>query len=306
MMTSSTRQPIAVNGSTRRGHILWYVIAVFAWTWGLLGIAWLSGASATELPTSWLRLLAGLGPIVATATLLRWGGSHTREQRVRFWRRVSNVHSVRPHWWIVTALAAAGPAIVVWCAVTSRGFDLSGAPAVAGIVAFAVAAALAEEPGWRGYALDRVRRHRPTAAVVIAAMWMAWHLPLYAIDGTFQHDELGFGTALFCIFTTALVPQTILMIWILDHTRPSILPAIAFHAFTNISGELFSLTTGQQAARLAIWVALAVPIVTGWLRHPPSSHTRTMRPPRQTTGPIADPSSTWSPISPATRKDTHE
>jgi membrane protease YdiL (CAAX protease family) len=261
-----------VDSSMRRRQVVWLFAVAFAWTWGFLGIARLSGSSATESPTNWLRLLAGLGPIVATGLLLR--KTDTREERVRFWRRIIDIRSVKPRWWVIAAGAAAGPAVIVWSVGAHRAFDPSGAAAVVGIVGFAAAASFAEEPAWRGYALDRLRSHRPTAALVIATAWAAWHLPLYAIEGTFQHDEVGLGTALFWIFMTALLPQTILMIWVLDHTRPSILPAIVLHALTNISGEVFTLTTGQQAARLTVWALLAAPIVLGWLRgdSPARSH----------------------------------
>jgi membrane protease YdiL (CAAX protease family) len=79
-------------------------------------------------------------------------------------------------------------------------------------VAFALAASFAEEPGWRGYALDRLGRRPWRAAVVISSVWAIWHLPLYAISGTFQHDDVGFATALFWIIRASFLPQTILMV----------------------------------------------------------------------------------------------
>ncbi|MBN2112830.1 MAG: CPBP family intramembrane metalloprotease [Acidimicrobiia bacterium] len=188
----------------------------------------------------------------------------------RFWGRVIDVRSVPGKWWVITAVGAGGPAVVVWAVAGAREFEPSGITAVLGIAAFALAASFAEEPGWRGYALDKLRQRRLLASVVIAAAWAGWHLPLYAIEGTFQHDEVGFATTLFCIFMAALLPQTILMVWVLDHTRPSILPAVVFHALTNISGELLTLTTTQQAVRLAVWAVLAAPVVVRWLRKAPS------------------------------------
>jgi hypothetical protein len=112
---------------------------------------------------------------------------------------------------------------------------------------------------------------------VIAAAWAGWHLPLYAIEGTFQHDEVGFATGLFWIFMSALLPQTILMVWILEHTRPSILPAVVFHALTNISGEVLAFSTTQQAVRLAVWAVLATPVVVGWLRQAPGNESARVR-----------------------------
>lgn len=229
----------------------------------MLGLALLSGASATEPPTSWLRLVSGLGPIVAAAVLLRrWA---PKGERRRFWYRVIDVRHVSLAWWTTVVAAAAGPGVVVWTLTGDRAFDVTGVGGIGGVVAFALAASFAEEPGWRGYALDRLRLRPLLAILVITVGWAVWHSPLYAVEGTFQHD-VGFGTTFFWILQVGFLPQTVLMIWILEHTRPSILPAVVFHALVNISGELFSYTTDQQALRLTLWGVVAGAVALLWLR----------------------------------------
>jgi uncharacterized protein len=256
--------------SERSRQVAWYFALAIGWTWAVLGVALLSGASATEPPTSWLRLVAGVGPILAAAVLLkRWSPA---EERHRFWRRVVDFRHVNLGWWTIVVVAAAGPGVVAWALTGDRAFDVTGVGAIGGVVAFALAAAFVEEPGWRGYALDRLRRWPLRAAAVITVGWAVWHFPLYAIQGTFQHD-VGFGTTFFWILQVSFLPQTMLMIWILEHTRPSILPAVAFHALVNISGELLAYTTGQQTLRLALWSVAAGAVAIHWLRRdtsPPS------------------------------------
>ena len=257
-------------------HVAWYFALAIGWTWTTLGIALLSGGSATEPPTNWLRLVAGTGPILAAAVLLRRRA--TSEERRRFWHRVIDRRHVSLRWWVVTVLAAAGPGVVVWALTGDRGFGATGAGAIGGAVAFALVAGFAEEPGWRGYALDGLW-HRPLlAALAIWVGWAIWHLPLYAIEGTFQYD-VGFGTTFFWIIQLALLPQTVLMMWILQHTRPSILPAVVFHALVNISGELLEYTTGQQSLRLIVWSVAAGAVAIHWLRRSPSAErTATLSP----------------------------
>jgi len=249
----------------------WFFAAALSWTWIALAIALISGASATEPPTSWLRLAAGVGPLVATAVLLH----HDRRLHGErdFWRRLINLEPIGVNWWAIITVASAGPGVAVWLLGGQHDFGTTGAGASFGIVAFALAAAFAEEPGWRGYALDRLRDRPLRAAVLIASVWAIWHLPLYAIDGTFQHDDVGFATAFFWIIQASFLPQTVLMIWILDHTRSSILPAIAFHALVNISGEILDYSTRQQATRLVIWVALALAAATRLHRSEPHRST---------------------------------
>jgi hypothetical protein len=256
----------AKNGSR---HVAWYSALALTWSWAALGFAWLSGASATEPPTSWLRLIAGIGPVLATAILLRSSASHA--WRRSFWRRVIDFRAVGPRWWAVIVATAAGPGVIVCVAAGQREFDVSGVGAVAGVIAFAAAASFAEEPGWRGYALDGLGDRRWRAVAVISIVWAIWHLPLYAIDGTFQHDDVGFGTTFFWIIQTGFLPQTMLMIWILGQTRPSILPAVVFHALVNVSGEIFEYTTAQQAARLGVWFVLAGGAVLAWATSTPAA-----------------------------------
>ena len=243
-------------------QVVWYFALAIGWTGATLGVALLSGRSATEPPTSWLRLVAGAGPILATAALLQRRAPV--EERRRFWRRVIDYRHVSLRWWAVIALGAAGPGVVVWALTGDRAFGVTSVGAIVGVVVFAIAASFAEEPGWRGYALDGLW-HRPLhAAIVISVGWAIWHLPLYAIEGTFQHD-VGFGTTFFWIIQLALLPQTVLMIWILEHTQPSILPAVVFHALVNISGELLEYTTDQQADRLIVWSVAAGAVSIHWL-----------------------------------------
>lgn len=266
-----TMAPQAGSMEPTPRQVAWFFALALSWTWGALGLGWLSGASATEPPTSWLRLLAGIGPLAAAVLVLH--RTATAASRRTFWRRVITVRPVRTRWWVVTAVVAAGPGVLVWAVADGRDFDVSGPGPALGVVAFAAAASLAEEPGWRGYALDGLRARTWLAVVSISAVWAIWHFPLYAIDGTFQHDDVGFGTTFFWLIQGGLVPQTILMIWILDHTSPSILPAVGFHALVNISGEVFEYSDTQQALRLGLWILAAGVVVIAWWRgdHEPSS-----------------------------------
>lgn len=258
--SSDRSSVIGAEPSLRR--VAGYFLAALGWTWAALGLALASGASANEPPTSWLRLLAGVGPVVAATAMLHCGAS-PGVQRM-FWRRVVDIRPLGARWWVIVVVAASGPGVVAWAVMGDRDIDVSGSGSVLAVLAFAAAAAFAEEPGWRGYALDGMRSRPGWAAVVLSAVWAVWHLPLYAIGGTFQHDLVGFGTAFFWIIQAAFLPQTVLMIWILERTRPSILPAVVFHALVNVSGELLAYSTTQQALRLGIWVLLAAVAVARW------------------------------------------
>jgi uncharacterized protein len=57
------------------------------------------------------------------------------------------------------------------------------------VLGFALAAGLVEEPGWRGAASDAWQsKAGPMAAAVGNGLLLGlWHLPLYFVEGSYQH-----------------------------------------------------------------------------------------------------------------------
>ena len=92
---------------------------------------------------------------------------------------------------------------------------------------------LIEEPGWRGFALPRLQeRYGPlTGSLILGFFWGLWHLPLFTIPG---YD--GAGTSFLSImlpwaeFTVALMALSIIMTWVFNHTKGSILIAMITHS----------------------------------------------------------------------------
>jgi membrane protease YdiL (CAAX protease family) len=86
---------------------------------------------------------------------------------------------------------------------------------------------LAEEPGWRGFALPRLQQQRGPllGSVILGILWGGWHLPLYLTDW-----GSGAGWLEICEFILGTVSITILFSWVFNHTRGSLLIAILMHA----------------------------------------------------------------------------
>lgn len=247
-----------------------FFVVVFVWSWGWWLAAGLTGVSVTQPPATLLFLVGGLGPVLAAVALVsRYYPAGARRE---FWRRIWDPRRVGWRRWLITIAAGAGPTVVGWLA-TSGGdlrIDVSTTAAsevgVAAWLVFAVGAALVEEPGWRGYALDALLQGRgPVAAgSLLGVAWAVWHLPQFFIEGTYQQAELGFGTGLFWMFVGAIVAQTFLYVWIVTITGGSILTAIVFHAATNLAGELLGPSPAGQLVALAIWTAAAATVVVHW------------------------------------------
>ena len=190
-------------------------------------------------------MLGGLGPLLGAAWVVRRGG---RGYGRAFLRRVWDLRGIPTAWWLALVAVATGPAVVgaAVAAVTGTAATVPSyrAGAVAGVVAFALAAGLAEEPGWRGAASDAWQtRTRPVwAALGIGALWALWHLPLYFVEGSYQHG-LGFGSVRFWLTNLVLVQLSVLYLWLANGSNGSILIAVLGHAGVNIAGELLPRST---------------------------------------------------------------
>ena len=86
---------------------------------------------------------------------------------------------------------------------------------------------LSEEIGWRGYALPRLQKrwNALTSSVIIGVIWGLWHLPLFMMVGTSQH-ELGVP---FIGFLVGFMANSILYTWLYNNTKQSIWSAILLH-----------------------------------------------------------------------------
>jgi len=247
-----------------------YVAIAFTWTWSL----WWTAALVPGLPapaTSLLFLTGGLGPLVGAAWVARSGGSAYRR---RLLRRIWDPRGIATVWWAALVAMAAGPAVLGWIVA-----GIVGVPAtvpsyrvgsIAGVLAFALAAGLVEEPGWRGAASDawQARTTPVVAAIGIGLLWALWHLPLYFVEGSYQQG-LGFGSPRFWLTNLVLVQLAVLYLWLANGAGDSILLAILAHAGFNATGELVPRsTTGDLVAFVVVTAAtvLVIAATRGRLR----------------------------------------
>ena len=86
---------------------------------------------------------------------------------------------------------------------------------------------LSEEIGWRGYALGRLQTqwNELTSSLIVGLVWALWHLPLFMMMGTSQH-ELGIP---FIAFLVGFMANSILYTWLYNNTKQSIWSAILLH-----------------------------------------------------------------------------
>ncbi|MHC1739785.1 MAG: CPBP family glutamic-type intramembrane protease [Anaerolineaceae bacterium] len=126
---------------------------------------------------------------------------------------------------------------------------------------------LSEEIGWRGYALGRLqtRWNALISSLIIGLIWALWHLPLFLMVGTTQH-ELGIP---FIGFLVNFMANSVFYTWLYNNTKHSLWSAILLHwLFTY---DTLVVSSGVTRSPLYNWlewfpyvlIALLVVIIWG-------------------------------------------
>lgn len=84
---------------------------------------------------------------------------------------------------------------------------------------------LSEEPGWRGFALPRLQARfgALTSSIILGLIWAFWHLPLYLVQ-----ERLAIY-----IFVPLVLVISILMTWVYNNSRGSLILTIIMHFSFN-------------------------------------------------------------------------
>ena len=135
---------------------------------------------------------------------------------------------------------------------------------------------LAEEPGWRGFALPLLlarfgasRYAALKASLARGVIWTFWHLPDFLTSA--QHGGPTAGLTPFFvnlpIFFLMVMAITIVFTWVFNHTHASIFMALLLHASINTLGNnlvpLFPVpaVAGSELPELIGWGTLALLIL---------------------------------------------
>jgi membrane protease YdiL (CAAX protease family) len=203
-------------------------------------------------PNGLLIVPALLGPSVATwtATALIGGrdGFHRLLHRYVQWRV--------PARWYVFVLIGVPLAYFLGAVILARGLPANRAPPVrlvrfyvsSFVITFLFGGPLFEEPGWRGFALPRLQeRHGPLAgSLILGLLWGGWHLPLYLVpDWAAQNG--GTSAAGIAVFLACTVAFTVIMTYVFNCTRGSLLLAMLLHTSINTFQPVVNMFYPDQA-----------------------------------------------------------
>lgn len=93
---------------------------------------------------------------------------------------------------------------------------------------------LAEELGWRGFALPRLQAkyNALVSSLILGVIWCCWHIPLFFVTGATQMS-IPFPFYLVLVLTIALY-----LTWLYNNTRGSLIVTILGHFAFNLTGFL--------------------------------------------------------------------
>jgi len=150
----------------------------------------------------------------------------------------------------------------------SNPISLIVSPGIYNLAYLLVFFGVAEEFGWRGYALEKLQTRLSNAtlsAVVVGLIWTFWHTPLFYISGSSMAN-------------TGIVPQvaqtvvfSIWMAWFYFNTGGSVLATIFFHAWNALIlfvvfpvSYIFNPGSFPSILLYALAVAMTVAILAVW------------------------------------------
>jgi len=230
----------------------------FAFTWAFWIPAIIFDLAFDNVLGLLLLLLGLLGPGITGVVLMKL--LYTESAQKDFWDRVTNIRRIGIQWYLAVFLyapilfaIAAGIDILLGGTgyfVADWVSQLTSNPAAfLPTLLFSTLPPVLEELGWRGFALDQLQRTRAalSAGLILGVIWAAWHLPLFLIEGTNQHDAVGFLTTRFWLFMIGVVALSVAFTWIHNGTGGSILASILLHSWTN-----FTLQTVEGTLRTDI------------------------------------------------------
>ena len=220
-----------------------FVALTFAISWAIWFAMIAGSVSITTTTGLILNIVATAGPSIGALILAVVLGGGAIQQLLRGFSRTL----VSPLWALVALLLPVGMVAIAIAA--SVGLLGAAAPAITVAVAgglvvefvrvLFLGGPLEEELGWRGFLLPRLQAGRTAfnASVLLGVIWGVWHVPLYFVLGTGQHETAAAAGAAFAIiaFVVWTIALSILFTWLFNQTQGSLIVVILFHASVNLA-----------------------------------------------------------------------
>jgi membrane protease YdiL (CAAX protease family) len=257
-----------LKGWVRRHPLSSYFFVAYAVSWSVAVPLALQarGVLPERLPWS-LHYLTAFGPAAAALLIARL----LREPAPAAHRGKPRAVARRILWWTVgfgsplllfviarAAARIAGQTVPTW---TSLG-HVNFLPEL-GLVAWGlwfVTSGVGEELGWRGFALPRLQRTHTamTSTLLLAIGWAGWHLPAFFYVPSYT----AIGLRILPGFFLGVLAGAIVLTWLYNSSRGSVLAAVLWHASFNFVTA--SPNAGGRVAAVTSTLVMLWAIVVIW------------------------------------------
>ncbi len=216
-----------------KNPILSFVIVTFlySWTLWLLMILSSKGMLPFRFPTNFL---GSFGPAIGAITIILISeGKRGLKELVR------KIFLLQTNIWnylfaLLFIVAATLISLLIFLIFNNSELEFGRIdswvnPVLYFIIILFVGGPLGEELGWRGFLQPQLhKRFNPfVASLIISAIWILWHLPLFWLEGAAQKG----GSIL--NFTILVVCMSFLFTWLYLRTNGSLMLALLFHTSVN-------------------------------------------------------------------------
>ncbi len=247
-MKSQSSNRTAVSGFPLSFFVLVFALSIPFWFIGALtGIQLLPG-----LPVS---ALAAICPALAACILIyrekRTAGVTELLKRSLDYRRVRSKVWYVPAVLLMPGVTALTYGVMRWLGLPLQVAEFSLLNAVGLFLAF-FGAALGEELGWSGYAIDpmQARWNALQASIVLGLVWAMWHfVPLIQADRS---------PAWIAWWTAGTLATRVIMVWLYNNTGKSVFATALYHAILNLTWQLFPASYDPRITSLVLLLVAAV------------------------------------------------
>jgi uncharacterized protein len=291
--TSTTSLPVVSSPLKRliiRHPLIAFFVIAFAGTWiaflplvlaqnGLGLFSYTIPEIGPYPPSYWFAVLGALlGPTLAsfTVTAITTGKAGVQQllRRYALWR-------VGLRWYLFVLVGV--PLFQLVCASIFLGiapltaliqqWPLYFTTFLPNLLIIVVAVQIWEEGGWSGFAVPNLQKcfGALRTALILGPLWALWHLPVFFVPGQIFDQKVGAITMIVQMVLMIIVAilTRILMTWVFNNTKGSILIAILLHAALDASnsGSAFikQLLTASQLGGYGLASALVFPLVAAML-----------------------------------------
>ena len=266
-----------ITSVIRRHPLIAFFVLAFGLTWAIMVPQVLGSYGLIPFPEFIpLLILMGYGPtfaaLIVTGALGGRAAIGQLLRRLLIWR-------VGWRWWAATLILNAALVLASLAVYALLGNPLPALPALGPalfldvVLTFIISGLInGEEIGWRGFATPRLLQRYGTVGTVavLGVLETLFHLPIFFNNGASAAG--GQNGMPFFAFFASVVCLVIMFTWLYQHTRGSLLIAIAFHASANTWTTVLAIpstsptfTWVMAAVQLAIVGVVLVAGGTQWM-----------------------------------------